>query len=125
MTIGKIGPGKPTTATIGETIPAEKTGNVSGAAKTGFAQIPEASISETKPDHLADFIFQISSKIAAGQMTRQQAIDLILFEYRKEILAATQDPARVEGTIEFIREVINGDPLLDSLLPEKSEKSKF
>jgi hypothetical protein len=119
LTIDKIGPGGPKPGGINETLPVDKSKETADARKVAFTEKLKPVAPAAEADHLAATIQQASSKIAAGEITREQAIELILSTYRQELLSRATSPEETDATIDFIREIIADDPAIDALLSGK------
>ena len=119
MTIDKIGPGGPKPGAAGGALPAERPGEASPAGKAAFTEALKPAGSAEAADQLAAAIQAASSKISAGELTKEQAVDFILSTYRKELLKGAMSPEEADGAIEFLREIITDDPAIDALLSGK------
>lgn len=117
MSINKIGGGPPKPGGVSETAPAQKPGEDSSTKKSGFKeQIEKAAEAEKAADHLNAIIQQASNKIAAGEISKQEAVEFILENFREELLSGNIKPQEADRVIDHIREVITDDPAIESLL---------
>lgn len=117
MTIDSIGPKPPKLDGPGATQAAGSAGKSGGVEKPAFKQELGALASPEKiSDRLAAAIQDAASQIGAGDMTKDQAIDLIIERFREELTATSMKPDEVDGAVAFVRETIADDPLIDSLL---------
>ncbi len=119
MTIDKIGPGGPKPGGIADALPVERPKDAAAPGKASFKEELRPAAPAAMADPLAEVVQQASSKIAAGEITREQAIDFILSAYRQELLAGAASPEEADRTIGFIREIISDDPSINALLSGK------
>ena len=117
MPINKIGGGPLKPGGVSETAPAEKPGKSSDLKKSSFKEhIEKAAEMENASDHLSAIIQQASSKIAAGEISKQEAVEFILTNFKEELLSGNMQPEEADRVIDHIREVITDDPAIESLL---------
>jgi hypothetical protein len=119
LTIDKIGPGGPKPGGISPAPEVERPKDASAPGKASFKEELKAAASAVTEDHLAAAVQQASARIAAGKITREQAIDFILSVYRKELIAGTSSPEEADRIIEYVREFIIDDPSISALLSGK------
>ncbi|MFH1435577.1 MAG: hypothetical protein ABIJ56_07650 [Pseudomonadota bacterium] len=120
MPINNIGGGPPKPGGLSETTPADKPGEASSIKKPIFKEhIEKAAEAEKAADQLGAIIQQASSKIASGEISKQEAIEFILTNYREELLSGNMRPEVADRVIDHIREVITDDPAVESLLTGK------
>jgi len=115
MMIDKIGSGGIKPNRIIETTKIEKNDSVQIKEKDFKQILGTASESNVTESNLESSIKEISQKLSSGEITNEQAIDLIVSAFREEI-KGTPD---VEAKIQFIKEVLSDDPTIELLLKGK------
>ena len=115
MMIDKIGSGGIKPNRIIETTKIEKNDSIQIKEKDFKQILGTASESNVTESNLESSIKEISQKLSSGEITNEQAIDLIVSAFREEI-KGTPD---VEAKIQFIKEVLSDDPTIELLLKGK------
>jgi|GEM_PF-5914601 len=115
MMIDKIGSGGIKPNRIIETTKIEKNDSVQIKEKDFKQILGTASESNVTESNLESSIKEISQKLSSGEITNEQAIDLIVSAFREEI-KGTPD---VEAKIQFIKEILTDDPTIEILLKGK------
>lgn len=105
---------------ISETLPADASREAPKTGKTGFKQqLKAVSGGDKIPDQLATIIEEASSRLTAGEITKEQAVDFILDHLRHELLSRAIKPEEVDDAVAFVKEVITDDPAIEMLLTGK------
>lgn len=120
MTIHKVGPKPPKTEGLSETSgpgAAEKPASVTGS---GFKQeLKSAPAVDALSDRLDAIIQDAASRMRAGQISRDQAIDFIIDSLRQDLLQGPLPADEVDRAVAWVREIITDDPTVDLLLGGK------
>lgn len=120
MTIDKVGPKPPKTEGVSETSEPrapEKPASVTGP---GFkVELKSAPAVDNISDRLDSIIQDAASRMRAGGISKDQAIDFIIDSLRKDLLQGPLPAQEVDRVVAYVREIITDDPTVDLLLRGK------
>jgi hypothetical protein len=120
VTIDKVGPKPPKTDAVPESSGPRAPKKPSSSAGPGFKQALEsAAASHGISDRLDSIIQDAATRMRAGEISKQQAVDFIVDQLKKDLLQGHLPPEQIESAVTFVREIITDDPAVDLLLRGK------
>jgi hypothetical protein len=120
VTIDKVGPKPPKTDGLSETSEPRTPEKPSSAPGAGFKQALEsAPAADRIADRLDSIIQDAASRLRQGEITKDQALDFIVDQLKKDLLQGPLPPEEIESAVAFVREIMTDDPAVDLLLRGK------
>jgi len=117
MKIRPTGPGGPAPSDVAGAAPAGKAGKAAGTGAASFAEaLRGGGAGGAAQDGLIEAIRDASERLRAGEITIGEARERIVDDFRRELLAKAVPAGRADELVGLIRSVIEGDPLIESLL---------